>query len=113
MTGKKEVEIKTRSSPPKYVECPICGKQDLLEIGGGIIRMFDTRLVNPTYERALKGDYHTWTCQVCGNKFIRSNVLCDCTGYGEKRGIVIKSEKPRPRFTCSRCKNKVKSLSNR
>jgi ribosomal protein L32 len=93
--------MRERIASPKYVECPSCGKQDLLEIGGGIIRRFDTRLVDPLYKRALKGGFHTWTCRACGRKFIRSNVICDCDG--KSRGIVIKSERPIPRFICSRC----------
>jgi len=96
----------------KFIECPICGKQDLIEIGGGIIRRFDTALVDPSYKRALKGDYHTWTCDKCGRKFIRSNVLCDCIMQSEVlklelSGIVLKSRRPKPKFTCSKCGGKV------
>jgi len=106
--SKRERIVKTRIRPPKYVECPLCGKQNLLEIGGGIIGMFDTRLVNLAYKRALKGEYHTWTCKVCGRKFIRSNVICDCIFESdvlkhELGGIIVKSKRPMPKFVCAKC----------
>lgn len=83
------------------VECPYCGKQDTYAVGDGkIIRLFDTRLKNSAYKKALKGNYHTWTCKVCGNKFIISNILCDC----KDQGAVVKSKKARPKFICSKCK---------
>jgi len=105
---KKETVISSLNRPPKYIECPLCGKQDLIEIGGGIIRRFDTRLVDPEFNRALRGYYHTWTCKMCKRKFIRSNVICDCVFESdilkhELSGILIKSKSPMPKFICSKC----------
>ncbi len=89
----------------KIVECPICGKQDPIGLAKSrLIRLFDTRLLNRNYKKALKGNYHTWTCSVCENKFIISNVLCVCS---DGKGIVIKSEKPRQKFLCSGCESSV------
>jgi len=73
-----------------YMECPRCGNQELLDINNIIVR-FDTRLTDPSYHRALKGGYHTWTCERCHNKFIRSNQLCDCG----QEGLIIKAEAPK------------------
>lgn len=93
-------------------ECPYCGQQDVIAQGSGrIIRLFDMRLLNRNYKQALKGQYHTWTCMRCDNRFIRSNVLCDCTGYGTKKGIVIKSKRPRPIFLCSRCRKETGQIT--
>ena len=84
----------------KIIECPLCGQQEPIGLArSNIIRLFDIRLLNRNYKRALKGEYHTWTCSDCGNKFIISNVLCDCSD----RGMVVKSEKARPKFLCSKC----------
>lgn len=97
--------------PLRFVECPYCGSQEMFAVGdGSIIRRFDMRLLDRKFKAALKGQYHTWTCKKYGNKFIRSNVLCGCTGYGKETGVVIKSEKPRPTFTCSKCMGKTKNL---
>ena len=94
----------------KIVECPICGKQDPIGLAKSrIIRLFDTRLLNRKYINALKGNYHTWTCRECGNKFIISNVLCVCS----RKGIIIKSEKPRPKFLCSGCEKNLEHPSIR
>ena len=84
----------------KIVECPICGNQQAIGLSKGtMIRLFDTRLLNPKYRQALKGNYRTWTCSKCNNKFIRTNVLCKCSN----EGIIIKSEKARPKFICTKC----------
>ena len=84
------------------MECPYCGEQQPIGLSKGVmIRLFDTRLLGREYRKALKGLYHTWTCKGCRNKFIRSNVLCECK---DGKGIVVKSEKAKPVFLCSKCR---------
>lgn len=85
------------------IECPYCGRQEVIGYGS-ILRHFDTRLLDPNYLRALnvKGEYHNWICRLCGNTFIRSNVICSCG----QRGTVVQSREPRPKFICARCGRK-------
>lgn len=85
---------------PLFIECPNCGSQVLYQIGNGsVMRLFAMETRSYKYKDALKGDYHTWTCTQCSNRFIRSNVLCGCSN----EGVIVKSKKPKPKFTCSKC----------
>jgi len=84
----------------KYIECPNCGSQTPYKSDDGrLLRLFDLRLKNREFQEALKGNYKTWTCSECGRKFIRSNVVCDCSDGG----VVVKSEEYIPKFVCSTC----------